>query len=610
MTQRVRLPRKFDLQDTNHRLRHPSKGNSLNSSAEKVLILGEGVSAFLSVVRSIGRQGVAVHVAWCSPDSPTLASRYVERFHPVPFADADGNWLPEFLSLLETEKFDLVLPTNEQSIRALFPYREQLAQHARLCLMDEKSFDVLFDKVKCCELAGSLGVRVPRSAVAKDLASLRAVAAEWGYPLVLKPVSSYDPTHPTQRRNVRKAYGEAELDKLAPALFEEGAIQVQENFIGRGVGVELLVDRGQILLAFQHERVHQPLRGGASSYRKSVSLNDELLSASRDFVAALEYSGVVMLEYLYNDSGEWRFVEANARFWGSLPLAIAAGADFPFALYRYWVHGDRRFNQEYRTDIYCREIVGDGLWLLANFRADKSDRTLATLPIRSVLGEVRHVLSGRERYDTFTLDDPKPAFAQVAKYALRSLRRARLRLSEKLASLPRRRRAESEAARRTLQSARKVIFLCWGNICRSPFAEVYARQVWPAEVEVHSRGLHYKRGRTSPRNAIDAARQLDVSLDEHRSTILTADEVLSADAIICFDELIRTELLKAHPAARGKAFRFGALSRDGVLSVTDPLNMDAAGFQKTYVTIKRVLDETTVEFAAYRPLPTPIQSQS
>ena len=40
-------------------------------------------------------------------------------------------------------------------------------------------------------------------------------------------------------------------------------------------------------------------------------------------MAALEYSGVVMLEYLVNSAGDWRFVEANARFWGSLPLAIS-----------------------------------------------------------------------------------------------------------------------------------------------------------------------------------------------------------------------------------------------------------------------------------------------
>lgn len=579
----------------------------MSSRGEKVLVLGEGIGAFLSVVRSLGRQGISVHVAWCSPESPTLASRYIERYHPVPVADADGKWLPDFAKLLETEKFDLVLPTNEQSIRALYPYREQLAKHAPLYLMDERSFDVLFDKVKCCELAASLGARVPRSAVVADLAGLRAIAEDWGFPLVLKPVSSYDPTHPTKRRMVCKAYGPAELEKHAPGLFAEGEIQVQENFVGQGVGVELLVERGEILLAFQHERVHQPLRGGASSYRKSVPLNPELLAASRAFVAALEYSGVVMLEYLVNEAGDWRFVEANARFWGSLPLALAAGADFPYALYRNWVHGDRQFPQEYRTEIYCRELVGDGLWLLANLRADKSDRTLATLPLRSVLAEARQVLAGRERIDTFTLDDPKPGVAQLAVYARRPFRRARLRLTEWWASRPSRRRAEAAQAQRALRGAKQVIFLCWGNICRSPFAGVYAQAVWPREVQVLSRGLHYQRGRNSPRNALEAASHFGVSLEEHCSEILTDDEVATADAIICFDEMIRSELIRRHPAARGKTFRFGALSRDGELAVLDPLDMDVQGFHDTYVVIKRVLDEATPEMLASQPTPASVQ---
>jgi protein-tyrosine-phosphatase/predicted ATP-grasp superfamily ATP-dependent carboligase len=573
----------------------------LSRKSEKVLVLGDGVAAFLSVVRSLGRQGLEVHVAWCQPDSPTLSSRYVSKFHRMAPPDSDGDGVDSLAQLLAEEKFDLVIPTNEQSIRALYPFRERLSQAARICLMDQRCFDVLFDKVKCSHLADSLGLHVPRSVVVENLEELLRAADKLGYPLVLKPVSSYDPTQPTRRRSVEKAYHPTELEDRGRRLLAEGPIQVQENFIGHGVGVELLVDRGEILLAFQHERVHQPLRGGASSYRKSVPLDAALLAASRAFVEAVQYSGVIMLEYLHKPTGEWRFVEANARFWGSLPLAIAAGADFPFALYQYLVHGTREFSQDYRTNLYCREIVGDGLWLLDNLRADRSDPTLATLSPASIAGEVRHVLAGRERIDTFTLDDPKPLFAQLVKYARRPLRRARLRLSEKLASRPGARRKESEAAVAALRNARQVIFLCWGNICRSPFAGLYARQAWPAEIAIQSRGLYLQRGRTSPGEAIEAARRLGIELDEHRSTILTSEEVRAADAIITFDEQIRRELLRQHPAARGKVFRFGALGKSADLSVDDPLGEDVSTFVEIYSQIKMVLDEAAQSFAGKPP---------
>ena len=128
----------------------------MNPAREKVLVLGEGVSAFLAVIRSLGRRGLEVHVAWCQDDSPGLVSRYVKRHHRLPVYDAESDWSVPFVELLQRERFALVLPTNEQSIRALHARRAELEPHARLYLPDNDTFDVVFDKVKCCHLAEEL----------------------------------------------------------------------------------------------------------------------------------------------------------------------------------------------------------------------------------------------------------------------------------------------------------------------------------------------------------------------------------------------------------------------------------------------------------------------
>ena len=279
---------------------------------------------------------------------------------------------------------------------------------------------MVFDKVKSGELAERLGLRVPKTRLVAEAADLEGLEQEFAYPIVLKPISSYDPRAPLTRRNVVKAYDRDALLREGRKMLAEGAVAAQENFVGRGVGVELLVDRGEVLLAFQHERVHEPLRGGASSYRKSVPLDPQLLDAAKKYVAAIKYRGVIMIEFLVNRAGtDWRFVEANGRFWGSLPLAIAAGADFPYFLYQYCVHGTRQFPQHYRTNLYCRNLVPDALWFVQNLRADRRDPTLATMSPGRVLLEVRHVLAGRERFDTLTLDDPLPGIAEPLKYARR-----------------------------------------------------------------------------------------------------------------------------------------------------------------------------------------------
>ena len=169
-------------------------------------MLGDGVSAFLAVIRSLGRRGVGVHVAWCAEDCPALRSRYVERHHQLPCCDAAGTWADRLAAVLEAEKFDLVLPTNEQSIRALRTERDRFERLATLYLPDEPTFEMVFDKVKSGELAEGLGLRVPKTRLVAEVADLEGLEQEFAYPIVLKPISSYDPRAPLTRRNVVKAY--------------------------------------------------------------------------------------------------------------------------------------------------------------------------------------------------------------------------------------------------------------------------------------------------------------------------------------------------------------------------------------------------------------------
>jgi hypothetical protein len=112
--------------------------------------------------------------------------------------------------------------------------------------------------------------------------------------------------------------------------------------------------------------------------------------------------------------GRWVFIEVNARFWGSLPLAVAAGANFPLALYQFLVEGRTSFPHGYRKGLYCRNLSLDLEWQLANLGADRTDPTLATAPLaRVVLETLANLVLLRERSDTFTLDDLRPGFAEL-----------------------------------------------------------------------------------------------------------------------------------------------------------------------------------------------------
>ena len=47
----------------------------------KVLVLGDDDRSFLTVIRSLGRKNICVHVGWCPSASFALHSKYIKKIH-------------------------------------------------------------------------------------------------------------------------------------------------------------------------------------------------------------------------------------------------------------------------------------------------------------------------------------------------------------------------------------------------------------------------------------------------------------------------------------------------------------------------------------------------
>jgi len=86
----------------------------------KVLVFGDDTRSFLAIVRSLGRRGVVVHAAPANFRSPALRSRYIARLHDVPPWMGDGaEWLAATTTLLQAERYDLVIPCSETALLPL-----------------------------------------------------------------------------------------------------------------------------------------------------------------------------------------------------------------------------------------------------------------------------------------------------------------------------------------------------------------------------------------------------------------------------------------------------------------------------------------------------------
>ena len=124
----------------------------------------------------------------------------------------------------------------------------------------------------------------------------------------------------------------------------------------------------------------------------------------------------------------------------------------------------------------------------------------------------------------------------------RRLGRRGIHLAQRLLHPLRRRRALRRLNARPHHS---ILFVCYGNICRSPFGEVRLRELLKAlpdqsdpdgpsptcPAQVRSVGFVYP-GRPSPERAQTVARELGVDLSKHRSNVLTPQLLQEADLIL------------------------------------------------------------------------------
>jgi low molecular weight protein-tyrosine phosphatase len=166
---------------------------------------------------------------------------------------------------------------------------------------------------------------------------------------------------------------------------------------------------------------------------------------------------------------------------------------------------------------------------------------------------------------------------------LRTIRRTPDRL------LHARRRAAALATVRDTNPPWRLLVLCHGNICRSPFAAaLLQRELHGAGVVVESAGF-VGPGRPSPTEAQRAASHHDVNLSGHRSHLITPEVVRSADLVLAMDQRQARAVVTTYGKPRGRVLLLGDFDPQPVStrSITDPINESAAVYHLVYARIER-----------------------
>lgn len=382
-------------------------------SRVRVLVTDGETRACVAAVRGLAQAGFAV-ISAASPGhiAPAHWSRAVaERVRITDPLTDEAGFVGSLEHALRERHADVLIPGADASLLAVSRGRARLEPHARIGLPPAVDVWRALDKVELAAVAGRHELAPPQTVICDSIEAALVAGGEMGYPVVVKPRRSVVERGADRHRSGSGlATGPAELEALLE-LFG-GAGLVQRHVAGTLVSFGGVFAGGEMLgeAVSRYRRTWWPGVGNAC-YSWTVDGPAALRDRVRSLLGELGWEGLFELELIEAERGEWHAIDMNPRPYGSMALAIEAGANLPA--------------------IWCRHLLGDavtpvraaaggryrwtdadlrhGLWQLRAGHAGDAARVLALH---------RHVVHPFGRRS-----DPGPGIARLGELGVAAARR-------------------------------------------------------------------------------------------------------------------------------------------------------------------------------------------
>jgi predicted ATP-grasp superfamily ATP-dependent carboligase/protein-tyrosine-phosphatase len=534
----------------------------------KLLIVGASNKSTRSIARSLKKHNCITYVLH-DADLAVSKSKYIAKYILMQESSDIEVYKNEILQAVRNNKIDVVIPSTDIAVDVIMHFRSEIEKHAVVIgLNEEEIYKYAHNKYELVKLAGRIGLKVPEYVY---MTSIDQTIPDLTFPVVIKPVSSArinNNTHFGYKVVVAKTK-EQLVDSLRE-LVPSTPVMIQGFIEGYGIGYNVYCINGEVKSEYIHKRLNE--NAGVSSYRKIIPVDSYGLKGKvHQLLKEIKWNGVAMVEFKVDHNNIPYLMEMNGRFFGSTELGVKAGYDFPAFLFT------DQFNKKPQIvndtgNFYSLRLLHDEI-LLEYAALIKSKNILRFLKWKLSLFNL--VLPVNFLEDSFFND---PSFVtNLYKYDLKriALKRSARKSINKIEI--------KTVTGEQFRNAKNIVFVCRGNICRSPFAEYYSKNKFPGK-DFASTGTYSLQNRYSPMNAINAAAALGVDLTEHQSKVIDIEQREKTDFFIVMDKLNYHELIQLGIPENKIYFLSGK-------EIADPYKKDTSEFRNCYLEIKNAIDK-------------------
>ncbi|MDI1353195.1 MAG: ATP-grasp domain-containing protein [bacterium] len=277
----------------------------------RILITGAGGAAAISVWKSLGQE----HELFMADMDPCAAGLYLvpgERRFIIPAGDAP-EYLATLLAICLQNKIQLLIPTVDAELVPIAKEEQEFTSKGIiLALSSLTTLELCRDKYKLMNFCQDTGF-TPQYSLLTTQSSLDA----YHFPCFAKPRLG------SGSQGAIVIQSKEELN----ALPKDSSYLIQELLSGEEYSVDVYIhSKGFALAAVP--RLRMKIDSGIA-VASQTKINPQLAQMALKIIQKVGIKYVANIQFKANAAGEFKLLEINPRFPGTLPLTAAAGIDIP-----------------------------------------------------------------------------------------------------------------------------------------------------------------------------------------------------------------------------------------------------------------------------------------
>jgi D-aspartate ligase len=363
----------------------------------------------LGVARSLGRLGIPCFGMDYKEDLG-FHSRFIRPVRcPHPLDDEEGfvSHLVRFSCRFSVRP--VLFVTADDFLITVSSRREELQDHYRFNLPDHRFISSISDKSLQYELVQKAGIRAPETVCLQSLDEVPEQTSAMRFPLFIKAreVNAWRTVFGGKIKGFVVRSEKDLLERCREILGQGVHVIAQELIPGTDTNHYKVncyfTEKSKPLLAFTLRKIRQnPIRHGVGSVVESIAW-PELLETGLRLFQNLHYQGVGSAEFKLDPRDRTlKLIEINPRYWQQNALADRCGMNFPLMNYLDVTGQAPEPVASFETGVKWINIYMD-------FDSFLAYRRVKEINFMQWLKSLR----GKKILSDFSLDDPRPALAEM-----------------------------------------------------------------------------------------------------------------------------------------------------------------------------------------------------